>query len=507
MENYLKKRQPFFLSSIFSIKKTASLKPGLIELTSYFLIIFLIMASFSCAVNPVTQKREFMLLSHSDELALGKQTDAQITSSYGVYQEAVLSQYISGVGQKLASVSHQPELKFTFQVLDSPVVNAFAVPGGYVYVTRGILAYLNDEAELSGVIGHEIGHVTARHSAQLYSRAQMAQIGLAIGASLSSTFKKFAGLAEAGLSILFLSFSREHERQADDLGVLYSSKAGYEASQTANMFVTLQKLNPGSGNDGLPSWLSTHPDPPNRIEAIKRAAAEWKAANPSLKLVINRDSYLQKLDGLIFGDDPRQGYLDGQVFYHPQLRFQFPVPTDWQLINLASQVQMVSSKEDAAMILTMVPEKTPDEAAQAFVDNNKATVISSDLKTLNGFQTRRLQFKMQTEDGNLAGLVNFIKKDERVLMFLGYTLDSSFKAYSSIISASLNGFKPLTDQSKINVIPEKIKIIKTSREDSLSNILKPYGYNQEKQKQIAIMNAMELTERVPAGRLLKIITK
>jgi len=308
-----------------------------------------------------------MLLSPSDELSLGQQTNTEIIGMYGVYQDAALNEYISTVGQKLVSVSHQPDLPFNFQIMDSPVVNAFAVPGGYVYVTRGILAYLNDEAELAGTMGHEIGHVAARHSAQLYTRAQAAQIGLSIGAAMSKTVQKFAGLAEAGLNVLFLSFSRDHERQADDLGVLYSSKAGYEGDHLANMFVTLEKLNPSSGKDGLPTWLSTHPNPPNRIEAVKKAAADWKAANPGAVAAVNRDQYLRKLDGLVFGDDPRQGYVDGQVFYHPGLKFQFPVPAGWKVNNTASQVQIISAKEDAAMILTLASEKTPDEAAQVLL--------------------------------------------------------------------------------------------------------------------------------------------
>ncbi|MDD8019580.1 MAG: M48 family metalloprotease [Acidobacteriota bacterium] len=507
MKKQQKKGFLYLSGWVLAGSKKIKLKSGWPPLVFYFLTMALIIASLACAVNPVTQKKEFMLLSRSDELALGQQTDKEIIGTYGVYQDETLNQYISGVGKKLVSVSHQPDLPFTFKIMDSPVVNAFAVPGGYVYVTRGILAYLNDEAELSGTMGHEVGHVTARHSAQLYTRAQAAQLGLALGSALSRTFQKFAGLAEAGLNVLFLSFSREHERQADDLGVLYASRAGYEASHMANMFVTLERLNPSSGKDGLPTWLSTHPDPPNRVEAVRKAAADWKAANPGAGLAVSRDDYLRKLDGLVFGDDPRQGYVESQVFYHPGLKFQFPVPAGWKVNNTASQVQIISPKEDAAIMLTLASEKTTEEAAQAFVQNNKATVLSSELKTLNGFETRRLKFTLKTDEGNLAGLANFIKKDDRVMMFLGYTGDSKFITYSEIMSDTLNGFKLLSDQAKINVKPERIKIIKAARADSLSNLLKPYGYNQDKQKQIAVMNAMELTDKVPAGTLLKIVTK
>jgi len=187
--------------------------------------------TISCAINPVTHKRELMLLSAADEVAMGQQTDPQVLQTFGQYKDADLARYVTALGNKLGALSHQPELDYSVKVLDSPVVNAFAVPGGYVYLSRGILAYLNDEAELAGVMGHEIGHIAARHSAQQYSRAQVTQLGLGLGAMVSKTFRKYAGLAQFGVGMLFLSFSRDMERQADALGVEYSSKAGYDAGR------------------------------------------------------------------------------------------------------------------------------------------------------------------------------------------------------------------------------------------------------------------------------------
>ena len=261
-------------------------------------------------------------------------------------------------------MSHQPAIVYSVQVLDSAVVNAFAVPGGYVYLTRGILAYLNDEAELAGVMAHEVGHIAARHSAQQYSRAQAAQLGLGLGSMLSPTFKKYAGLAGAGISILFLSFSRENEREADDLGVLYSSKAGYDAHRMADLFVTLERLNPGEGKDGLPAWFSTHPNPPDRIIAVRKAADAWQADNPKAPVATNRDQFLRHLEGLVFGEDPRHGYVANQTFYHPELRFQFPVPAGWAVDNTASQVLIYPKAQDAAMLLTVAPETTPRRGGQ-----------------------------------------------------------------------------------------------------------------------------------------------
>jgi predicted Zn-dependent protease len=228
----------------------------------------------SCATNPVTGKQELMLLSEADEIKLGQETDLQVVREYGLYEDPQLTAYLNGICQRLGKLSHRPHLTYHFKIVDVSVANAFAVPGGYVYFTRGILASLNNEAELAGVMGHEIGHITARHSAHQYSRAQLAQIGLGVG-SLFMDSSALTGLAQLGVGMLFLRFSRDNERQADDLGVEYSSKAGYDASEMANFFETLERMNAGSDRSGLPGWFSTHPNPTDRVQAVRERAREW----------------------------------------------------------------------------------------------------------------------------------------------------------------------------------------------------------------------------------------
>jgi len=497
--------KPEILRTIRRALSGADGSPYSVIKTSVLLLALMILVS--CAVNPVTQQRELMLLSRGQELALGKQTDQEILNTYGFYKDENLNLYINEIGRRIGSLSHQPDLEYSFKILDSAVVNAFAVPGGFVYTTRGILVYLNDEAELTGVLGHEVGHVAARHSAQLYSRVQLAQIGLGVGAVLSKTVRQYAGVAEAGLSLLFLSFSRDNERQADDLGVLYSSKAGYDGQRMSNLFVTLQRLNPGEGQNGLPSWLSTHPDPPDRIEAIKKAASEWQAANPDVKVSVNRDQYLRNLEGLIFGEDPRQGYVEGQVFYHPELRFQFPVPANWKLNNTPSQVQMVAKENDGAMLLSIASEKTPAAAAEAFISATKAVLIEQGDEKIGGFLARRLLFDVTTDQGQIRGLACFIQKDEYVYFFLGYATPARFSVYSAVFNQSMKGFKELSDVSKINVKPERLTIKKITTSKTLGQALQEMGVPQNRLKELAILNGMELEDKVPAGTLIKTVTK
>lgn len=461
----------------------------------------------SCATNPVTGRSEFMLLSRDDELAMGRETDPRIVASYGQYEDADLSSYLGALGKRIAAMSHQPDLPYSFKVLDSPVVNAFAVPGGYVYLTRGILAYLNDEAELAGVIGHEIGHIAARHSAQQYSRAQAAQLGLGIGSILSPTFAKYAGLAQAGIGMLFLGFSRENEREADDLGVLYSSKAGFDARQMANLFVTLERLDPSGGSDGLPAWFSTHPNPPDRIAAITKAAEAWQKANPNAVIAKNRDLYLRQLDGLVYGEDPRRGYVAGQVFYHPELRFQFPIPAGWLVNNTASQVQIFTEKQDAAILLSIAAESTPAAAAASFVNGTGASVISSEPVAVNGLAAQRVLCDVAADSGVLRVISYFIKKDAYVYGFLGYTGLALFDARIGAFEQTMKGFRNLTDPARINVEPSLIAVKKAARAGPLRLALVDLGVAPDGLEAHAIMNGMELTTTVAAGTLLKVVAE
>jgi predicted Zn-dependent protease len=236
-----------------------------------FCLIGLLLSIFSCAANPVTGKRELMLLSEADEIKLGQETDLQVVSEYGLYEDPRLTTDLNGICQRLGKISHRPNLTYYFKIVDASVVNAFAAPGGYIYFTRGILATLNNEAELAGVMGHEIGHITARHSAKQYSNAQVAQIGLGVG-SLIIGSSALSGLAQMGVGMLFLRFSRDNEREADNLSVEYSSRGGYDASEMANFFETLERMNPGSDRSGLPGWFSTHPSPVDRVQAIRGGA-------------------------------------------------------------------------------------------------------------------------------------------------------------------------------------------------------------------------------------------
>ncbi|MBN2102501.1 M48 family metalloprotease [bacterium] len=458
----------------------------------------------SCAVNPVTGKRELMLLSRSDEIALGQQTDKEIVEMYGLYDDESLQNYIQGLGRRMTPVTHQPSLPYSFKVLDTDVVNAFAVPGGFVYFTRGILAYLNNEAELAGVMGHELGHINARHSAKIISKAQLAQFGLELGSAVSETFAKLSGLAGLGVQMLFLKFSRDNEREADNLGVEYASKTGYDAKGMATFFQTLERMHP-SDESGLPDWFSTHPDPVNRIDAVSQKTREWQERLAGKKFVFNRNSYIMHIDGLIFGPDPKQGYVEDNIFYHPAFTFQFPVPAQWQVSNMASQVQMVSPQQNGILLFTLVKASTLNDAAGNFIQNTQARVLQQNSKTIHGFSALEI-FSEISGNQSLKLISTFIRKDEHIFAFHGYSAPSDFEdQFLSVFQNSMAEYKRLTDSKRINVMPKRIYIKTVEESESLSQYLRKQKIDPENYGNIEIINGFTMNTALKEGDKIKII--
>jgi predicted Zn-dependent protease len=465
------------------------------------------LCAVSCAVNPVTGERQLMLLSDADEAKLGSQTDVQIEQQYGVYEDSRLNSYVDDLGQRMTRLSHRPNLQYRFKVLDSPVVNAFAVPGGYVYFTRGILAYLNSEAELAGVMGHELGHITARHSAQQYSRAQVAQIGLGLGMLLSETLQKFGGAAQFGVQMLFMRFSRDNERQADDLGVEYSSKAGYDATHMARFFETLERMNPGADKSGLPGWFSTHPNPEDRIGAVRRKSMEWQGKLGMKAPKVNRNAYLRRIDGLALGEDPAQGYVEKNTFYHPALMFQFPVPDKWQVQNTHTMLRMLSQRQDAVMMLGFSGEGSPRQAAQRFVTQNRASVIESGGRRVNGLPAYRVVGRLNTQQGQLGVMAYFIENRGKVYIFQGLSTWSAFSGYRSLFENSMRGFRRPAHPERLRRKPSRIAVRSVRKGGALRQVLKSMGAGEDDLHTLALLNGMQLDHHVQAGTLLKMVEK
>ncbi len=473
----------------------------------------------SCSRNPVTGKKEFMLMSKTQELALGKQSDPGIVASFGKYQDETLQKFINDKGQQMAKISHRPDLNYEFKILDSPVVNAFAVPGGYVYFTRGILAHFNNEAEFAGVLGHEIGHITARHSAKQYSKGMLAQVGFVAGMVLSPTFRQYGQSAQQGLALLFLKFGRDAEAQSDGLGVEYSTKIGYDAHEMANFFHTLNRLTTSSDGEQIPTFLSTHPNPLDRNKRVHVLATKEQAKQNTSNLQVNRDKYLRMIDGMVYGEDPRQGYVQNNRFYHPELKFQFPIPSGWKHQNSPAQFQMASPDGKGALVFTLAKEKTLQAAKQAFITENKLTLIESNDMTIELFPATSVlaDLNPQQQQGQQGGTTQqqpgirvisyFINYDGKIYQYYGVAQQPDFPKYSGTFNNTIKQFRKLSDPQYINVKPDVISIKTVPRNGTLSSVLTSLNAPKDKHQELSILNGMELTAQVKAGMLIKTIEK
>ena len=482
------------------------MKTNLIKIKSRACSFLAILLFLGCAKNPVTGKKDLMLLSESQEVAMGQEADPDIVRYFGLYDDKQLQQFIKEKGQKMAAVSHRKNLKYEFKIVDSPVVNAFAVPGGYVYFTRGIMAHFNNEAEFAGVLGHEIGHITARHSAKQYSNAMVAQLGLVAGVLISPEFAQFADVAQQGVGLLFLKFGRDAEKQSDELGVEYSTKINYDAQQMADFFGTLQELQKQSGAEEVPDFLSTHPNPGDRQKNVTKLAADWRKKVGAADLKVNRDSYLKMIDGIIYGDDPRQGFTEGNVFYHPVMKFQFPYPSSWMMQNTPEQVQFGPKDGNAMMMLTLAKGSSLDNAAQTLVQNYKLNVQESKRDDVNGNPAIVMIADQQAgEQAVVRTLVYVIQYGGSYYTMIGASSKNNFNSYFQAFNSSMSGFRALTDPAKLNKQPERIDIKTVSNQGTLEAAFRNHGVPEKRMQELATLNGMALNAKVDKGMLIKVI--
>lgn len=362
------------------------------------LVAGLLAACGSIVQNPVTGKEERTVLTESGEIALGRKEHQQVLQEYAVYDNPRVQTYVNALGQRLAKQSHRSALEWHFTVLDSPEINAFALPGGYVYVTRGIMAFMESEADLAGVIGHEIGHVTARHAAQRATRQQDASLGVlaatVFGALLDSKGAPGLGRAvsdvsQAAAAGTIASYGREQELQADSLGAEYLARIQFSPSNMVDVIRVLKSQEQFAAElaraQGRPapaqnSWLASHPSNDQRLAAISRLAAQYKGQYGDE----GRARYLQAIDGMSFGESATQGLTRGRNFYHAGFALAVTAPAQWTVQNAPDRVLLVNAARDAALVVRLAPAQLGRSHEDVIRNAFKPTSGRVERITLNG---------------------------------------------------------------------------------------------------------------------------
>ncbi len=457
----------------------------------------------SCSTNPATGKRQLALISEGQEIAMGREADQQVQQQLGLYPDPELQAYVERIGKRLAAASERPDLPWTFRVVDDPVVNAFAIPGGFIYVTRGLMAHLTSEAELVSVLGHEIGHVTGRHSVEQMSKAQLAQVGLIAGAILQPELARTYGdLASTGLQVLFLKYGRDDEREADDLGLRYLDREGYDPRQMGEVFETLGRVSGQQKQGRIPNWLSTHPTPEDRIQRINAHIA--KAGRDFSNAKVGREAYLQAIDGVVFGENPREGYFIGNTFIQPELGFEIRLPQGWKPSNQKQAVGATSPNQDAVMVLTLSGKRSPQEAAQEFFAQQGVQAGQTLQASFRGGlpAVTRIFGVQGTQSGDLQGIASFVEHDGKVYQILGYTVARSWGSYDNLFSDALASFGPVADRSRLNVQPKRLDVVSLPTAMSLEEFARRYPSTVDLQT-LAIINETEPGTRFEAGTEVK----
>jgi predicted Zn-dependent protease len=477
----------------------------LLFLVERALLVGLILFQISCARNPVTGKKQLVLMSESQEIQLGKESDPEIMAFFGRYEDPDLQAFITEKGNEMAAVSHRPHLAYDFKIVDSPVINAFAVPGGFVYFTRGIMAHFNNEAEFAGVLGHEIGHVTARHSVIQQRNNLLGQLGMIAGVVLVPQLSEFIEPLSQGMQLALLSFGRDAERQSDELGVEYSSKIGYDAREMAGFFETLERQQEKAGGGTVPEFLSTHPSPGERNLTVAQLAETWKKKLNLTDSKVNREAYLRRIEGLVYGEDPRQGFLEKGVFYHPELKFRFPVPSGWNLQNSPQQVQMAPTNGEAVLSLTLASGENLQQLARQLVENYQLEVLSFSEEKVNGLPSVQLYAEQKQENGSgIRLLVYLIEQGDTRYRLMGLAGSNTFSSYESAFLSTMKNFSVLKEADKLNRQPERLRIHSLSDDTTLRQALKARGIPDSRLEELAILNGRKLNESLAAGTLIKV---
>jgi predicted Zn-dependent protease len=384
------------------------------------LLLSLLCACGTAVVNPVSGETEYSAMSEEQEVAEGAKAHQQVLKEYSVYDNKPVQDYVNALGQRLAAQSHRTNLQWHFTVLDSPEINAFALPGGYVYVTRGIMAYMESEADLAGVMGHEIGHVTARHGAQRATRQQHAGLGVfaanVLGLLLEtqgvSGAGQLAGQVSQNVAAGFIaSYGREQELQADGLGAEYLARNHYDPHSMVEVITVLKSQERFAADqakaEGRPAptgggWLASHPSNDQRLQQITQTADRYNASSSYADP--GRERYLQLVQGLAFGDSAEQGLVHGRNFYHAGLNIALTAPAGWRIQNGAAQLALVNPAGDAALFLKPVPPAAGKTHAEVLRNGFKPTQGKSEPASINGLAATRFSGSRQDAQGQSQAL-------------------------------------------------------------------------------------------------------
>lgn len=473
------------------------------------LLVLLMLFPAGCSTNPATGESQFTpLMTPAQEEREGAWEHEKVMLQFGGAPDKKLQAYIATVGQRVTANTERPEVKYRFFVLDTPTVNAFALPGGYIYVTRGLLAQANSEGQLAAVLAHETGHITARHAATAYSKGMITAMGAAIVAA-GTGGATMAQMADMGSDIFTQAYSRSQESEADRLGIRYLSRAGYDPMAMAEFLGALEahedlqrKLDGNS--DAAADFFDTHPGTADRIAQAKDEAAKYPAKPPD---AADRDRYLAAIDGVAYGDSDRQGFTRGNIFWHPQMGFTFTVPEGFTIENQPSQV--VAKGQGAIVILDTVAIGWPGGPASYLRDKwmagEKLDGVQDTIVT--GMKAATASFAGRVGGRPVTILIAAIQwaPDMMFRFQIAVPQGSSAKLVADV-QQMIRSLRRMTDAEKRTVRPWRIQVVTAQAGDSATSLAARMPFDKMNEERFRVLNGLKAGEQISAGRKYKIVT-
>jgi predicted Zn-dependent protease len=478
-------------------------------ITSFILLLSLVLQG--CATNPVTGEQDFVLMSESEEVSLGQKYHQQITLEMPEYNDPALTAYVNEVGQRIAKASHRPGLTFRFTVIDSDTVNAFALPGGYIYITRGILAYLNSEAELAAVLGHEVGHVTARHSVRQHSASTATNVaGAILGATtgIAGSQDLFNVFGKAMLS----GYGREHELESDRLGAQYLARTGYDPQamievigvlKNQELFERQRASAEGREARAYHGVFASHPENDRRLQEVVGEAEHLKT---TAKPRVGRQVFLDHLDGLAFGASENDGMVVDNHFYHKPLDFGLDFAEGWTVSNQPDRL-LAAAPDQAAIMEIMVAERSPGVTPRQFMQQQGVKKPQrGESLNLKGFDTYAALTPLKTGFGqrNARFIVLFDKNHAYLFTGVSRSADNQ-KLFDGQFKDIARSFHRLSAGEKKLATGLKVHLTKATASTRFAELAAQSPIREYADAELRLLNALYPKGEPSAGQTLKVV--
>jgi predicted Zn-dependent protease len=472
--------------------------------------LLILATGYGCSVNPVSGLPEVTLVSQETEKAIGQEEAKRIEQHVGLVNDAALSDYLTRLGQRLAEQSPRRDVTYQFHVVDTAEPNAFALPGGHIYVTRGLLALVNSEDELAGVVGHEIGHVAARHSVQKISKqgpftALTNVVAGVTGLVVPLAGRIVGGIGELATGLVFAPYSREQEREADRVGQEITARAGWEPAALSTFLHNLEREEERrlmGRRHG--SFFDSHPATPERVMQTAAHARELTRIHRD-PLSRSHDEFLKRFDGLVVGPAAVHGVLQGERFLHPDLNFTLQFPAKWKVSNSPQQAAALAPDGEAAVILQAVAEgNDPMEGVRRLERENKTSMASKAQRLfINGLPAATLQLQAGTRQGRLAVDFTWIAHGDLIYQLTSLAPFEEIKTLQPIFDEVAQSFRPLSSADREEITERRLRLVRAREAETLGALV-TRSHSIWKAEEVAIANGMPLEARLHEGQLIKI---